>query len=170
MENQEQTSNTSAGTDNSTPIPDTPIVQASKTTRFAPFSGRIGRLHFFIGFVILLGLSYGFPLLPINTYINIPIQLLSSILIVALTIRRLHDIGSSGWQALLPVALIFGMIVSIFWMIMLGLVGMIVSLVLTVILILFYIKLFFRKGDPTINIYGEVPAGRPFVQSVLNIQ
>ncbi len=146
-----------------------PVTQSPKKIHFAIFSGRIGRLHFFIGCVILFVLSSAFPLLPISTYINIPIQLLSLLLILALTIRRLHDIGSSGWQALLPLAVIFGMIVLMFYTLMLGIVGLIIAFVLTLVLILYYVKLFFRKGDQVTNAYGDVPSERPLIRSILNI-
>ena len=78
------------------------------------FDGRIRRSHFWVGWLILLGVSVVIGWIPI-------INLLGFLLIwpnLAITVKRLHDMGHTGWLAAVPwVVNIVGTIVG------LGLIG-----------------------------------------------
>lgn len=62
------------------------------------FDGRARRSHFWVGWLILLGLSVVLGWIPI-------INLLGILLIwpnLAITVKRLHDMGHTGWLAAIP--------------------------------------------------------------------
>jgi uncharacterized membrane protein YhaH (DUF805 family) len=119
--------------------------------KYAQFSGRADRKEFwyFVLFYILVagvlsivdGLIFGGRALysdgGFSSSSSGPLQAVftlgSFIPLLAVTFRRLHDIGKTAW-----------------W-IFLGL----IPLVGTIILIIWYA----RKGDPAPNAYGEVPEG-----------
>lgn len=78
------------------------------------FEGRIRRQHFWIGWLICLGVGVVLGWIPILG------ALLSIALIwpnTAITVQRLHDMGHSGWLTLIPwiagVAGVFGIIASV---------------------------------------------------------
>ena len=78
------------------------------------FEGRIRRSHFWVGWLILLGVSVVIGWIPI-------INLLGFLLIwpnLAIAVKRLHDMGHTGWLAAIPwVVNIVGTIIG------LGLIG-----------------------------------------------
>lgn len=75
------------------------------------FNGRLRRQHFWISFLIIFGLSLVLGWIPILGW------LISFALIwptVAIQVKRLHDMGKTGWFALIPwVATIVGSIMII---------------------------------------------------------
>ena len=77
---------------------------------FFSFEGRIRRSHFWIGWLVCLGLGVVFGWIPILGFF------LSIALIwpnLAITVKRLHDMGHTGWLAAIPYAVgIVGMIVA----------------------------------------------------------
>jgi uncharacterized membrane protein YhaH (DUF805 family) len=75
------------------------------------FNGRLRRQHFWISWLILLGASVVLGWIPI-------LGALISILLIwpnlAITVKRLHDMGKTGWFAAIPwVAFIVGMVMII---------------------------------------------------------
>ncbi|MBB5746892.1 DUF805 domain-containing protein [Brevundimonas variabilis] len=81
-----------------------------RTALFA-FNGRLRRQHFWISWLILLGVG------AVANFIPILGVLISIGLIwpnLAITVTRLHDMGRSGWLAAIPYAVsIVGMIVAV---------------------------------------------------------
>ena len=77
---------------------------------FLSFEGRIRRSHFWIGWLVCLGLGVVFGWIPILGFF------LSIALIwpnLAITVKRLHDMGHTGWLAAIPYAVgIVGAIVA----------------------------------------------------------
>lgn len=72
------------------------------------FDGRIRRSHFWIGWLICLGLGVVTGWLPLIGFV-ISIALIWPNL--AITVKRLHDMGYTGWLAVIPiVANIVGLI------------------------------------------------------------
>jgi uncharacterized membrane protein YhaH (DUF805 family) len=63
------------------------------------FEGRIRRSHFWIGWLICLGLGFVAGLIPL-------LGILLSIALIwpnlAVTVKRLHDMGHTGWLAAIP--------------------------------------------------------------------
>ena len=78
------------------------------------FQGRIRRQHFWIGWLILLASGFVLGMIPI-------LGILLSIALIwpnlAITVKRLHDMGQSGWLAAIPIVAGFvgaiGMFMSI---------------------------------------------------------
>lgn len=63
------------------------------------FEGRTRRSHFWIGWLICLGISVVAGWIPlIGTVISIALIWPN----VAITVKRLHDMGKSGWFAIIP--------------------------------------------------------------------
>lgn len=77
---------------------------------FFSFEGRTRRSHFWIGWLVCLGLGVVFGWIPLFGFV------LSIALIwpnLAITVKRLHDMGQSGWLAAIPYAVgIIGTIVA----------------------------------------------------------
>jgi len=76
------------------------------------FEGRTRRSHFWIGWLICLGLGVVFGWIPI-------LGLFLSIALIwpnlAITVKRLHDMGHTGWLAAIPYVVgIVGMCVAFF--------------------------------------------------------
>lgn len=74
------------------------------------FDGRIRRSHFGIAWLILFGAGFVLGLIPlIGTLVSIALIWPN----LAITVKRLHDMGKSGWLAAIPYAVaIVGMIVG----------------------------------------------------------
>ena len=81
-------------------------------------------------FSILMQISYTFGYVLYGLY-----SLAVLIPGLALSVRRLHDIGKSGWSILIGLIPIVGLIILIVW--------------------------FIQKGNPVANEYGEVPIQTP---------
>ena len=78
---------------------------------FLSFEGRTRRSHFWIGWLVCLGLGVVFGWIPLLGFF------LSIALIwpnLAITVKRLHDMGHTGWLAAIPYAVgIVGTIVAV---------------------------------------------------------
>ena len=119
--------------------------------KYAQFSGRADRKEFWyfmlfyivvaIVLSILDGLIFGGQVAMTNDGFSAsssgPLQAVfalgSLIPLLAVTFRRLHDIGKTAWWVLLGLIPLVGTIILIIW--------------------------YARKGDPAPNAYGEVPQG-----------
>lgn len=81
---------------------------------FLSFEGRTRRSHFWIGWLVCLGLGVVFGWIPVLGFF------LSIALIwpnLAITVKRLHDMGHTGWLAAIPYAVgIFGTIAAVMMM------------------------------------------------------
>lgn len=71
--------------------------------RFSDFKGRSNKLQFnsFLLFYIIVDL-FTFLLNPNGTTVNNVIMILLSVPLIAVEIRRSHDVGKSGWWILVP--------------------------------------------------------------------
>ena len=79
---------------------------------FFSFEGRIRRTHFWVGWLILLGVGVVVGWIPFIGWL-ISIALIWPNL--AIVVKRLHDMGRSGWLAVIPyAALILGGIIAFF--------------------------------------------------------
>jgi uncharacterized membrane protein YhaH (DUF805 family) len=82
---------------------------------FFSFEGRARRSHFWIGWLVCLGLGVVFGWLPL-------LGLILSIALIwpnlAITVKRLHDMGHSGWLAAIPY--VVGIVGGIVAFIMIG--------------------------------------------------
>lgn len=79
------------------------------------FEGRTRRSHFWIGWLVCLGLGVVFGWIPVLGF------LLSIALIwpnLAITVKRLHDMGHTGWLAAIPY--VVGIVGSIVAFMMIG--------------------------------------------------
>lgn len=76
---------------------------------FLSFDGRIRRSHFWIGWVILFGASLVLGMIP---FLGALISLALIWPNLAITVKRLHDMGYTGWLAAIPyvVGLIGGIV------------------------------------------------------------
>lgn len=115
------------------------------------FSGRINRKNYFFGliffFIILMAISIAGPLMGLSTEANDTIYCLLFLIflffVFSLHIRRLHDLGESGW-------FIFIFMVPLFNLILL-------------------LQLLFAKGNSAINKYGApLPDGINFFDVIFN--
>lgn len=83
-------------------------------TLFFSFEGRTRRSHFWIGWLVCLGLGVVFGWIPLLGMI------LSIALIwpnLAITVKRLHDMGHSGWLAAIPYVVCFVGMIGAFMMV-----------------------------------------------------
>lgn len=93
-----------------TPAPAAPSIDWKAL--FISFEGRIRRSHFWIAWLILLGANLVLGWIPVIGWL-ISIALLWPS--VAITVKRLHDMGHTGWLALIPWAVTFiGLIFAMF--------------------------------------------------------
>ena len=112
------------------------------------FEGRLGRLHYFLGNLIILGVGTLIVIIYPNEYLSF----LFTVLTLPLTVRRLHDIDLPDYLA--PIGWL-----SYFK----GSFGFIV------VAIIFNLFLLFKKGSKEVNKYGEAPKpGLKFVDAVFN--
>lgn len=81
---------------------------------FFSFEGRTRRSHFWIGWLVCLGLSVVFGWIPLLGWM-LTIALIWPHL--AITVKRLHDMGHTGWLAAIPyVVCIVGTIAAVMMM------------------------------------------------------
>lgn len=116
---------------------------------FFSFEGRTRRSHFWIAWLILLGVGVVLGWLPL-------LGMLLSILLIwpnlAITVKRLHDMGRSGWLVLIPWVLGLGALIAGF-----SIVGF--SLILN--------QAAFEAEDPAVIIGTMGPAMLLFLASIV---
>lgn len=97
--------------------------------KFADFKGRARRSEFwyFELFCVLMSLAFSF----ISEDAATIVMLITLIPNIAVSVRRLHDIGRSGWWMLIALVPIVGILLLLFWAT--------------------------QEGEPTTNAYGESP-------------
>lgn len=92
--------------------------------RYADFQGRASRSEFWwftlFAFLLNIVLQVITGLVPILGIIAIVIMLAVLIPSIAVAVRRLHDIGKSGWWYLLVFIPLIGALVLIYWFIQPG--------------------------------------------------
>lgn len=110
------------------------------------FEGRLGRLHYLLGNLIILGVGTLVMIIYPNEYLSFVFTALT----LPITVRRLHDINLSGY--LTPIGWL-----SYF------------RGIFIVVAVFFNLFLFFKKGDKETNQYGDTPmSGRKFIDAILN--
>lgn len=113
-------------------------VKTCLTQRYADFNGRSGRAEFWWFFLFYILVYVGFVVLGLVVDIFAIIGALALLALLlpnlAVSIRRLHDIGKSGWWVLIGLVPIVGLIVLIY----------------------FYVQ----EGEPKPNDWGPEPAPR----------
>ncbi|ENX59663.1 hypothetical protein F885_02540 [Acinetobacter higginsii] len=97
--------------------------------KFADFKDRARRSEFwyFELFCVLMSLAFSF----ISEDAATIVMLITFIPNIAVSVRRLHDIGRSGWWMLIALVPIVGILLLLFWAA--------------------------QEGEPTTNAYGESP-------------
>jgi uncharacterized membrane protein YhaH (DUF805 family) len=87
-------------------------------TKYVEFEGRASRSEFwwFVLFqiIVVFILSFIFPLL--GTIVSLALLLPA----IAATVRRLHDIGRSGWWIFIGLIPVIGLLIAIYWAIKAG--------------------------------------------------
>lgn len=101
--------------------------------KYADFSGRAGRKEFWM-FVLVYVIIYVI-LMAMNELLGLVYSLALLVPAIAITTRRLHDTGMSGWWQLLG---------------LIPIVGWLVVIILTI-----------RPGQSGANEYGQAPDGGP---------
>lgn len=110
------------------------------------FIGRLGRLHYFLGNLIILGIGT----LVVVIYPNELLSFIFSVFTLPISIRRLHDVDMPGYLA--PIG----------WLSYFGGIGILVA-------VIFNLFLLFKKGNEGANKYGEAPKPKTkFIDAVLN--
>lgn len=120
------------------------------------FKGRIGRMQYFVTSIILmlvvlfpgnLFVSFSFEfdgiILLIFLLMLFVVYVVSMTLEISITVRRLHDIGMSGWFTLI----LFVPFLNLLWV----------------------LYLLFRRGEGVPNKYGPVPERKNYTRVLLNI-
>ena len=106
-------------------------------SKYATFSGRARRSeywYFFLCYTILTGiLSFLARNSTVLGYVSGVIEIALFIPMLAVSVRRLHDIGKSGWFYLIGLIPLVGLIIMIVW--------------------------YVRDSDPGQNMYGPNPKG-----------
>ncbi len=108
------------------------IVESFKTcliTKYADFYERAPRSEFWwfqLSVIVMLQLYLWFIeiwLTPISLYYSVlvaPVSVGLSVPVIAVTARRLHDIGKSGWNMLWALVPFIGTLILLWWMIQPG--------------------------------------------------
>ena len=134
--------------------------------KYADFKGRASREEFwcFFGFVIVIQAVAGFVglLFRFGPLLSGLVGLLLVIPQLAVAVRRLHDVGKSGNELLVPCVMFLAAPLAFAFR---GILPQIVALgVLGVTLILFanLLRLFLKKGSTVPNRYGGAPTAFSF--------
>ena len=102
-------------------------------SKYATFSGRARRSEFWYFFLLNFIICFVLGFIPVLSWVSGLWSLAILIPFVAVTVRRFHDIGKTGW-------------LTILWFICPP-IGPVVAIVLTI-----------KDGDPGANAYGDEPA------------
>lgn len=138
--------------------------------QYADFKGRSRRTEYWMFSLFTLIIGVILTLIEImtgtfNYFVNMgPLSALFGLVIflpsISVNIRRLHDVGKSGWLILLPSILLFGTILVF------GLIDEWIDLFLLVPFAgsIWYFILMIRDSQPGANEYGENPKNVPYVE------
>lgn len=121
------------------------------------FHGRLSRKNFGLAVVVTIGIPVILILVALSvllsSYIELSFFLFFAVLIafclswfillISVYARRLHDIGRSGWLALL--------------------------IAIPYVAPFLFVYLLIKKGSPEVNRYGEPNVGKPFWKSLLGL-
>ncbi|CAN5911568.1 DUF805 domain-containing protein [soil metagenome] len=91
-------------------------IQQAVTTcfrKYVDFSGRASRSEYWWFFFAYFGVAIVGRL--INQYIAVVVILIVLLPLIAVTVRRLHDIGKSGWMVLIGLIPVVGTLVLIYF-------------------------------------------------------
>ena len=134
--------------------------------KYADFNGRASREEFwsFFAFVIIIQAAAGFVgmLLRLGPGLSGLVGLLLIIPQIAVAVRRLHDVGKSGMDLVVPGVLLLALPLAFAFR---GILPQIVALgVLGTALLLFanLLRLFLKKGATVPNRYGGAPTAFTF--------
>lgn len=134
--------------------------------KYADFKGRASRMEFwsFLGLVIILQAVAGFVglLFGVGPLLSAIVSALLIIPQLAVAVRRLHDVGKSGMELLLPCIMFVALPLAFAFR---GILPQIVALgVLGMTLLLFanLLRLFLKKGHTVPNRYGGAPTAFSF--------
>jgi uncharacterized membrane protein YhaH (DUF805 family) len=134
--------------------------------KYADFNGRASREEFwsFFAFVIIIQALAGVVgmLLRVGPGLSGLVGLLLIIPQIAVAVRRLHDVGKSGMELVVPGVLLFALPLAFAFR---GILPQIVALgVLGTALLLFanLLRLFLKKGATVPNRYGGAPTAFTF--------
>lgn len=136
--------------------------------KYADFNGRASRHEFwcFVGFLLIVNAICGLVGLGFGVSQALPglIGLLLIIPQIAVAVRRLHDLGRSGRELLVPCAMLTAMPIAFAFR---GILPKIVALgVLGITLLAFanLLTLFLKKGGTVPNRYGAAPTAFSFAR------
>ena len=146
------------------------------TKKYATFKGRARRKEYwsFVLFNMIFGMMFGFALGSLDVIIgneiisNIGQGIWTLIFLLpsyAVSVRRLHDIGYSGWWCFMPLCTFLLCILVLGCMYTIGLdTGLLITIgvsftILMIVLAIFLFVLTLRMSDLKENKYGPVPKG-----------
>jgi uncharacterized membrane protein YhaH (DUF805 family) len=134
------------------------------------FEGRIGRRYFAYFILVNIVLNILIGILLGRALLGSLISLAIGVVGLGVTVRRLHDLGMTGWLVIVPT---IAMILSVGGGMMMGSLGGTFGLmgIIGLASLLFLLYLIFTKGQQAANQYGPVPQGdRPFWNAILNLK
>jgi len=134
--------------------------------KYADFNGRASREEFwsFFGLVIILQALAGFVglLFGLGPLLSSAVGALLIIPQLAVAVRRLHDVGKSGRELLVPCVMVLALPVVFAFR---GILPQIVALGflgLTLMVFANLLRLFLKKGSPVPNRFGGAPTAFSF--------
>jgi uncharacterized membrane protein YhaH (DUF805 family) len=134
--------------------------------KFADFSGRASREEFwlFLAFVIIVNALAGLvgALLGMRTLLPGLIGLLLLIPQIAVAVRRLHDLGKSGKELVVPCLMLFLMPMAFAFRGILPKIVALGFLGITLLAFAHLLTLFLKKGTTVPNRYGAAPTAFSF--------
>ncbi|HET6940843.1 MAG TPA: DUF805 domain-containing protein [Sphingomicrobium sp.] len=134
--------------------------------KYADFSGRASREEFwlFLAFVIIVNAVAGLvgALLGMRTLLPGLIALLLLIPQIAVAVRRLHDLGKSGKELVVPCLMLFLMPMAFAFRGILPKIVALGFLGITLLAFAHLLTLFLKKGTTVPNRYGAAPTAFSF--------
>src|SRR4051812_43960736 len=145
-----------------------PIIESAfeALKKYADFNGRASPLEFwsFLGFVIIVQALAGFVglLFGVGPILSAIVSALLIIPQFAVAVRRLHDVGRSGRELLVPCVMFLALPLAFAFR---GILPQIVALGffgMTLLLFANLLRLFLKKGSTVPNRYGGAPTAFSF--------
>lgn len=116
-------------------------------------NGRIGRLEFWIGFVILFAIDFAlWKFAPFGRLVSLPLVYCW----ICLFAKRLHDYGQTGWWVLFPLAAVAAILFAAGIMFQFG-VGVDLRYVVFLAIVIFWMWVGGSEGDHRENRHGAPP-------------